>query len=237
MKNIVDIFISFVFKVVRGREVSTFGGVSPSTALLYVIQRGLIPFLRGLLLKPLLFRSSGLLFIGAGVRLLTPKLLSVGKNVYIGDYCHLNCYSIGGVYLGDQVTIREFGWMQLTSHLENPGSSIYIGSQTYIGPRVILGAAADLRIGSKCQIGANVSFVAESHKFASGSEIFEQGVTRKGIIMGNDCWIGNNVTILDGVCIGDSVVIGAGSVVNHDIPSHSVAVGVPARVIKTRLNN
>lgn len=234
MKNIANIFISFVIRIVRGRSVSTFGGVSTSTALIYVIQRGLIPFLRGFICKPLLCRSSGLLFIGAGVRLLTPKLLSVGKNVYIGDYCHFNCYSTGGVNLGDQVTIREFGWVQLTSHLEDPGGSINIGSQTYIGPRVILGAAADLRIGSKCQIGANVSFVAESHKFDSGSEIFEQGVTRKGIVVGNDCWIGNNVTILDGVSVGDGAVIGAGSVVIHDIPSYSVAVGVPARIIKNR---
>ena len=46
-------------------------------------------------------------------------------------------------------------------------------------------------------------------------------------------YIGNNVLILPGVTIGNNVVIGAGAVVTHDIPDNSVAVGVPARVIKT----
>lgn len=55
----------------------------------------------------------------------------------------------------------------------------------------------------------------------------------KPISVGNDVYIGNNVTILPGVKIGNKVIIGAGAVVTHDIPSNSVAVGVPARVIKT----
>lgn len=59
-------------------------------------------------------------------------------------------------------------------------------------------------------------------------------MTRKGITVGNDCWIGNNVIILDGVNIGDGVVIGAGAVVTKDIPANSVAVGNPARILKER---
>ena len=54
----------------------------------------------------------------------------------------------------------------------------------------------------------------------------------KPIKVGNDVWIGGGVRVLPGVTIGDNVVIGAGSVVVHDIPSNSVAVGNPARVIK-----
>lgn len=55
----------------------------------------------------------------------------------------------------------------------------------------------------------------------------------KPIVVGNDVYIGNNVIILPGVTIGNNVVIGAGAVVSKDIPDNSVAVGVPARVIKT----
>jgi hypothetical protein len=55
----------------------------------------------------------------------------------------------------------------------------------------------------------------------------------KPITIGNDVYIGNNVIILPGVTIGNNVVIGAGAVVSKDIPDNSVAVGVPARVIKT----
>lgn len=55
----------------------------------------------------------------------------------------------------------------------------------------------------------------------------------KPIVVGNDVYIGNNAIILPGVTIGNNVVIGAGAVVSKDIPDNSVAVGVPARVIKT----
>ena len=55
----------------------------------------------------------------------------------------------------------------------------------------------------------------------------------KPIVVGNDVYIGNNTIILPGVTIGDNVIIGAGAVVSKDIPNNSVAVGVPAKVIKT----
>ena len=52
------------------------------------------------------------------------------------------------------------------------------------------------------------------------------------IRIGNDVWLGANVTVLPGVSIGNNVVIGAGAVVNMDIPDNSLAIGVPARVIR-----
>ncbi len=55
----------------------------------------------------------------------------------------------------------------------------------------------------------------------------------KPIVIGNDVYIGNNVILLPGVTVGNNVVIGAGAVVTRDIPDNSVAVGVPAKVIKT----
>ncbi|MEJ2750776.1 MAG: DapH/DapD/GlmU-related protein, partial [Anaerolineae bacterium] len=58
-------------------------------------------------------------------------------------------------------------------------------------------------------------------------------VRYKPIVIGEGVWIGSNVTILPGVTIGDRAVIGAGAVVNRDIPPRTIAVGVPARVIKT----
>ena len=55
----------------------------------------------------------------------------------------------------------------------------------------------------------------------------------KPIVVGNDVFIGNNVILLPGVTIGNNVVIGAGAVVSRDIPDNSLAVGVPAKVVKT----
>lgn len=53
------------------------------------------------------------------------------------------------------------------------------------------------------------------------------------IIVGNNVWIGANVTVVPGVTIGDNCVIGAGSVVTKDIPDNTVAVGNPCKVIKS----
>ena len=59
----------------------------------------------------------------------------------------------------------------------------------------------------------------------------------KQTIIGNDVFIGVNVTVLDGVKIGDGAVIGAGAVVVDDIPSYAIAVGVPAKVVKYRFDD
>jgi acetyltransferase-like isoleucine patch superfamily enzyme len=230
----IDSIVRAVLKRVRGKDISIAPGLSPLAVLANAVEKGLGPLLRGWLTKPFLGDSKGHFFLGRGCKLLTKRQLRVGANVYIGSYSYIDCLSLDGVTIGDNVTIREGCWLQLTSSFDKPGSKITIGNQVYIGPRAILGAAAPLSIGDRCQFGANVSLIAENHQFSGDADIFEQGVTRKGITIGRDVWIGNNVTILDGVDIGDGAVIGAGSVVTKSVPSKSVAVGVPARVIKTR---
>jgi acetyltransferase-like isoleucine patch superfamily enzyme len=197
-------------------------------------QKGALPFLRGLLVSPLLGSSAGSFFLGRGVKIINKGHLRIGRGVYIGNYSYLDCLSEGGVTLGDRVTIREGCWLQLTSSYDTPGTHIRVGNNVYMGPRMTLGAAAPIVIGDRCQFGANVSMAAENHKFSGEGEIFGQGVVQKGIVFGNDVWVGNGAIILDGVTIGDGVVIGAGSVVTRSIPARSVAVGVPARVIKSR---
>ena len=94
-----------------------------------------------------------------------------------------------------------------------------------------------VKIGENVLIGNYVSMHSENHIFADTSIIInKQGVTHKGIIIGNDCWIGAKVTILDGARIGDGCVIAAGAVVTAGaIPAYSIVAGVPAKVIKSRL--
>ncbi|HHS9880251.1 acyltransferase [Klebsiella aerogenes] len=203
--------------------------------IIFIARKGLTPLLRGFFIFFLrISRIRFPFFLGKSARILHSNHLTVGRFCYIGDFSYINCLSKHGVVFGDRVTLREFTWLQITSDTSNLGEGINIGSETYIGPRCNLGAAAFLKIGRKCQIGAGVSFIAENHSFDSKSEIFEQGVTRKGITIGNDCWIGNNVIVLDGVTVGDGVVIGAGAVVTKDIPDFAVVVGNPARILKQR---
>jgi acetyltransferase-like isoleucine patch superfamily enzyme len=209
-------------------------GITSTEVLRHILSKGLSSFLRGLFKRPFLGNSSGPIFIGRGCKIIAANKLHVGRNFYLGNYAYMDCFSLGGIHIGDNVTIREGCWAQLTSRYDNPGASIIIGDNVYIGPRSILGAAAPLVIGDRCQIGANASFIAENHEFEGEGDIFDKGVTRKGITLGNDVWLGNNVTVLDGVEIGDGCVIGAGTVLTKPVPARSVVVGVPGRVIRTR---
>jgi acetyltransferase-like isoleucine patch superfamily enzyme len=88
-------------------------------------------------------------------------------------------------------------------------------------------------IGDHVEIGPNVNIITGEHFTEIDARRANRGKEFTGeVIMGNDCWIGANVTILAGVTIGEGCTVGAGSVVNKDISPFSVAVGVPARVIK-----
>ncbi len=91
-----------------------------------------------------------------------------------------------------------------------------------------------VEIGDRVDI--NVNFTIMTHDFASGVFLHKYGelVNSSGAVrLGNNIYIGRDVTILKGVTVGDNCVIGLGSVVMHDVPADSVAAGCPARVIST----
>lgn len=121
------------------------------------------------------------------------------------------------------------------------------GCHTTIGDRVFMNFnfscldCAPVTIGDDVLFGPNVSLLPPMHpmrwqdrnmrRTESGSFYdYEYG---RPITIGSNCWFGGGVTVVGGVTIGDGCVIGAGAVVTHDIPANSVAVGVPARVIRT----
>ncbi|WP_232510034.1 acyltransferase [Streptococcus thermophilus] len=86
-------------------------------------------------------------------------------------------------------------------------------------------ASEGLIFGDNVMIGPKCSLFAENHNFSSKKlTIKEQGVNQKGIVIEDDCWIGSNVIILDGVKISRGSVIGAGSLVSKDIPAGSIYI-------------
>jgi acetyltransferase-like isoleucine patch superfamily enzyme len=112
---------------------------------------------------------------------------------------------------------------------------ISIGEETYIGPYVCIAGPGSIRIGRDCKIASHSSIYANNHIFSDPSQPLRlQGVTTKGIVIEDDCWLGTGVRVLDGVTIGRGSIIGAGAVVTKSIPPYSIAVGVPAKVIGRR---
>lgn len=201
----------------------------------YLFKRGFFDFLRGFTSR-FRFKSCGKkFFLGKNCRIYFPKFLEIGDNVVIAAHSILNGLSEKGIRIGNNVHVREYAWIQATSRLDTPGIGVSIGDHTYIGPHSYFGAGGGIEIGKNVLIGGYVHLLAENHRYDHPEKtISEQGVTRKGIIIGDNVWIGNNVVVLDGITIGKNCVIGAGSVVTKSVPENSIAVGNPARVLRSR---
>ncbi|MEM2869884.1 MAG: acyltransferase [Thermoplasmata archaeon] len=106
-----------------------------------------------------------------------------------------------------------------------------IGRGVWIGFFVVLDATGGLEIGDGCDISAGVQIYSHStHARCVSARKLE--TIRKPTRIGKHVHIGPGSVILPGVTIGDHVVIGAGSVVNKNIPSYSIAAGVPVRIIR-----
>ncbi len=111
------------------------------------------------------------------------------------------------------------------------GYNIEIGENFYANHNLVILDANKVKFGDNVFIAPNCGFYTAGHPI--NADMRNEGLEyAKPIEIGNDVWIGGNVVVLPGVKIGNNVVIGAGSIVNKDIPSNSVAVGNPCRVIK-----
>jgi acetyltransferase-like isoleucine patch superfamily enzyme len=157
------------------------------------------------------------------------KFLKLGKGVYI------SALGKEGVFLGNHVSIGDYSRVVVSTSLHQVGKFIHIGDNVGIGEFAYLGGGGGLEIGNDCIIGQYFSCHPENHHFNELQiPIRHQGISRQGIKIGRDCWIGSKVTILDGVEIGKGCVIAAGAVVTQSFPPFSVIGGVPAKLLKTR---
>jgi acetyltransferase-like isoleucine patch superfamily enzyme len=176
-----------------------------------------------------------LVFLGPRVELRNRRLITFGHSVTLGKGVVIDGLSKQGIEIGDNVTIGPYTIIDTTGVITNLGEGCRIGARSALGAFSYIGAAGGVWIGKDVIMGQRVSFHAENHIFDRiDIPIRTQGVTRKGISIEDDCWIGANVTFLDGAYVGQGCVIGAGAVVSGSIPPYSVAVGIPARVIKSR---
>lgn len=110
-----------------------------------------------------------------------------------------------------------------------PEATLSVGNRALINSGATIRSAKSVVIGDDVRIG---SFVSVSD--TDGHEVIPGGGIRVAPVkIGNDVWIGRGAIILPGVTIGDGSVIGAGAIVTKDVPPSSVAVGNPARVVRT----
>ncbi len=191
---------------------------------------------RGLWLRLFIKSGGGRLLVGRRAQVLNPWRLSVGRNVKIEEGAEVQCLARRGVQLGDGVTIGRGASIRPSSYYGlNPGEGLEVGNGTAIGAYCWIGASGFVSIGRDVLFGPRVVLIPENHNFDNTeTTIKSQGVERSGITIGDDCWIGCNVTILSGVMIGHGSIIAAGAVVHGDVEPYSIMGGVPARLIRNR---
>lgn len=180
-------------------------------------------------------KRGSLVFIGKNVRLRQKRCITLGSGVTLDDYSVLEGLSKEGIIIGDNVKIGSYSQIKCTGSLKKIGKGFKIGKNSGVGDFCFFGSAGGIEIGKNVIMGQNVRFHSENHNYNRiDLPIKLQGVTSKGIKVGNDCWIGAGAVFLDGVNVGEGCVIGANALINKSLPPYSVAVGNPVKIIKNR---
>ncbi|HSD30238.1 MAG TPA: hypothetical protein VLL75_23255, partial [Vicinamibacteria bacterium] len=134
--------------------------------------------------------------------------IDVGRGVFLGRGTILSCKD-GDIAIGDH---GNFGF-----HCE-----VFSGSRVTVGRHGLFAAQSYL--------------VGGGHEFESEAlAVVDQPRSSRGIVLGDNVWLGTGAKVLDGVRIGSDVVVGANAVVNTDLPDGAIAAGVPARVLRFRM--
>lgn len=200
----------------------------PDRLLYSVIYNRALMLIRGYL------KTGRKVFVGKNAKILNPKNILFGKRVTIDQYTILDGYSAEKIVLGDSVKIGAFSKLTSTSHFSKYGIGLKMGDNSAIGDFTHFGASGGIEIGENVIMGSYISFHSENHNYSDTSKLIrEQGVTSKGIKLGNNIWVGAKVTFLDGCVVGDNSVVAAGAVVNGIFPDNVVIGGIPAKVLKT----
>lgn len=168
------------------------------------------------------------IMVGAKSRIFRDAVLNCSESPFAYQE-NIASQNNGKIIIGEKTSIRSF------SCLYTYGGEIKIGDYCSINPFTMIYGHGGVTIGNYVRIAAQAAIVSSNHNFDNlYKPIMEQSGTSKGIIIGNDVWIGVGVKILDGVSIGDGAVVAAGAVVTGDIPPLAIVGGVPAKIIKMR---
>lgn len=113
--------------------------------------------------------------------------------------------------------------------------TLSIGDKSNLGREISINCYLDVEVGDSALMADNVYISDFDHRFDDLTlPIKDQGIAKARVRIERDVWLGTKVTVCRGVVIGEGTVVGANAVVTNDLPAFSVAVGVPARVIKDR---
>ena len=177
-------------------------------------------------------------------KMLKGELYSAGLDISLycqKQFCKKQCFKFNSlspekIIQRNSILTKLLGKIGKSFLIEQPflcdyGYNIEIGENFCSGHNLLILDPAKVTFGNNVFVGPNCGFYTSIHPI--DAETRELGIEyAKPITVGNNVWFGANVSVLPGVSIGDNAVIGAGSVVNKDIPSNTMAAGNPCAIIK-----
>lgn len=166
---------------------------------------------------------------------ITYKIKSIGQNTTISEGCNI----VGGenICIGNRCVIGKHTTLSCWHQIHNIVPDLVIGNSVSIGEGCHITCANKIVIEDNALLGKYITITDNSH----GDSVIDQlsiapirrPLNSKGpVIIGENVWIGDKVTILPNVKVGHGAIIGANSVVSKDIPANCVAVGIPAQIIR-----
>ena len=224
----VKFFFIKIVRLLKNKDFQLDSNIKSSYLIHFSLSK-LVELLRGII------KLRRVSFLGSNVVVYSKGQLTLGKSVVIGAYSYINCTGKNGIIIGSSSSIGRFSTLSVSGSISDLGKGITIGNNVGIGEFAHIGGAGGVEIGNDTIIGSSFSVHPENHNISDVDTIIRlQGVNRKGIVVGENCWIGAKVTLLDGCRVGNGCVVAAGAVVRGEFPDNVILGGVPAKVIKHR---
>jgi acetyltransferase-like isoleucine patch superfamily enzyme len=134
-----------------------------------------------------------------------------------------------------RVRLGRWSWIGHGCKVRVHEGELSIGAKSVLGQECTISTFQSITIGRECIIADRVMMIDFDHGMVEVERpIREQGIYKRDVSIGHNCWIGYGACILRGVTVGDNAVIGTSSVVTCDVPANAVVGGIPAKVIRMR---
>ena len=158
-----------------------------------------------------------------GRRLQTDGLCFVGPGV---------TFEIGR---GAVLRLGRWSWIGHGCKLRVHEGEVEIGAKTVLGQECTISAFQHVSIGRECILADRVMLIDFDHGVVEVDRpIREQGIYKRDVRVGHNCWLGYGACILRGVTVGDNAIVGTSAVVTREVPENAVVAGIPARVLRMR---
>ena len=191
--------------------------------------------MRKIFYPKLLSKTGTNVIFGQNVCIRHGSKIELGNNVIIDDNVLLDAKGDAnqGIKIGDNTMISR------NSILSCKGGDIEFGDNSVLGINCLIHAVqgSNVTIGTDVITGAYTYFIGGgSYKTEKLDTTFKQqgAISKGGVTVKDNVWIGSHVQLLDGVSIGTGCIIGSGAVVTKSVPDYSVSAGVPSKIIKSR---